>query len=50
MQKKRHIIKIGTNILTDDHRRLDLNSMRHIVYQICDALNNYPNYEFIIVK
>ena len=50
MQKKRHIIKIGTNILTDEHCQLDLNNMRHISYQIADAIAKFPNYEFIIVS
>ena len=33
---KRIIIKIGTNLLTDNHQRLDLNNMRHLIYQVAD--------------
>jgi glutamate 5-kinase len=32
--KKRITIKIGSNILTDDRRQLDLNQLRHLVNQI----------------
>ena len=45
---KRIIIKI-TNLLTD-HQRLDLNNMRHIVYQISEKLTEQTDYEFIIVS
>ena len=44
------IIKIGTNLLTDHHQRLDLNNMRNIVYQIADEIMNNNHYEFIIVS
>ena len=47
---KRIVIKIGTNLLTDKHQRLDLNNMRHIVYQISDKLQENSNYEFIIIS
>ncbi len=47
---KRIIIKIGTNLLTDHHQRLDLNNMRHIVYQIADELQKAPKTEFIIIS
>lgn len=47
---KRIVIKIGTNLLTDHHQRLDLNNMRHIVYQLADSLNNQEKNEFIIVS
>ena len=47
---KRIVIKIGTNLLTDHHQRLDLNNMRHIVYQLADSLNNQEKHEFIIVS
>ena len=50
MSKQRIIIKVGTNLLTDTHQRLDLNNMRHITYQISDRLNESSNYEFIIVS
>ena len=50
MSKKRIVIKIGTNLLTDHHQRLDLNNMRHISYQICELLNTTNQYEFIIVS
>jgi glutamate 5-kinase len=50
MSKQRIVIKIGTNLLTDDHQRLDLNNMRHLVYQIADECLNDPNKEFIIVS
>ena len=33
---KRIVIKIGTNLLTDHHQRLDLNNMRHLTHQIAD--------------
>ena len=45
---KRIVIKIGTNLLTDHHQRLDLNNMRHIVYQIAEMIND--NIEFIIIS
>jgi glutamate 5-kinase len=46
----RIIIKIGTNLLTDSHQRLDLNNMRHLIYQVADErLKEYAN-EFIIVS
>ena len=44
------VIKIGTNLLTDHHQRLDLNNMRHIVYQLADSLNSQEKHEFIIVS
>ena len=47
---KRTVIKIGTNLLTDHHQRLDLNNMRHIVYQIADELNKFDDREFIIIS
>jgi len=47
---KRIVIKVGTNLLTDHHQRLDLNNMRHIVYQIADILNKSSEYQFIIVS
>ena len=47
---KRIIIKIGTNLLTDHHQRLDLNNMRSIAYQVSDELQKNPNYEFIIIS
>ena len=47
---KRIIIKIGTNLLTDHHQRLDLNNMRSIAYQISEAYQKNPNYEFIIIS
>ena len=45
---KRIVIKIGTNLLTDHHQRLDLNNMRHIVYQIVEKINE--NIQFIIIS
>ena len=48
--KTRIVIKIGTNLLTDKYQRLDLNNMRHLVYQISDLLDTAPHYEFIIVS
>ncbi len=50
MSPKLTIIKIGTNLLTDHHQRLDLNNMRHIVYQIADERKKNPDREFIIVS
>ena len=47
---KRIVIKIGTNLLTDHHQRLDLNNMRHIVYQIADEIERAPQTEFIIIS
>jgi len=46
----RIIIKIGTNLLTDHHQRLDLNNMRNLIYQVAEErLKECPN-EFIIVS
>ncbi len=50
MSAKLTIVKIGTNLLTDHHQRLDLNNMRHIVYQIADEHQKNPEREFIIVS
>lgn len=47
---KRIIIKIGTNLLTDQNQRLDLNNMRHLIYQIADEQLQKTNNEFIIVS
>lgn len=47
---KRIIIKIGTNLLTDNHQRLDLNNMRHLIYQMADEQLKETTYEFIIVS
>lgn len=47
---KRIIIKIGTNLLTDNHQRLDLNNMRHLIYQVADEQLKETIYEFIIVS
>ena len=44
------IIKIGTNLLTDKDKRLDLNNMRQIVYQIANHLTDNPKDKFIIVS
>lgn len=33
------VVKIGTNLLTTDDRRLDLNNLRELVHQICDELD-----------
>lgn len=44
------IIKIGTNLLTDHHQRLDLNNMRQLVYQIADINAHSSDYQFIIVS
>ena len=30
------VVKIGTNLLTTEDRRLDLNNLRDLVHQICD--------------
>tara|TARA_A100001015_G_scaffold321681_1_gene454019 strand:+ start:1607 stop:2365 length:759 start_codon:yes stop_codon:yes gene_type:complete len=50
MLTKRYVIKIGTNILTDTHQRLDLNNMRHLVQQISKEIQNSSNIECIIVS
>ncbi|MEK9726571.1 MAG: glutamate 5-kinase [Candidatus Margulisiibacteriota bacterium] len=47
---KRIIIKIGTNLLTDHHQRLDLNNMRHLTYQIAEILSSNSNVEFLLVS
>jgi len=47
---KRIVIKIGTNLLTDQYQRLDLNNMRHIAYQISDIMTTHASFEFIIVS
>lgn len=47
---KRIVIKIGTNLLTDHHQRLDLNNMRQLIYQIADEKLKKQNNEFIIVS
>ncbi len=47
---KRIVIKIGTNLLTDHHQRLDLNNMRHIIYQIAEEAKKNPETNFIIVS
>ena len=44
------VIKIGTNLLTDQHQRLDLNNMRQLVYQISEHLIKCPNNKVIIVS
>lgn len=50
MLKKRIVIKIGTNLLTDTNQQLDLNNMRNIVNQISTELSESSPYEFIIVS
>jgi glutamate 5-kinase len=47
---KRIIIKVGTNLLTDQNQQLDLNNMRQIVYQICTELHQNNQTEFILVS
>lgn len=47
---KRIVIKIGTNLLTDHHQRLDLNNMRHLTHQIADEYLKDNALEFIIVS
>jgi glutamate 5-kinase len=48
--KKRILIKVGTNLLTDENQELDLNNMRNIVFQITDILRENKTYEFIMVS
>ena len=48
--KTRIVIKIGTHLLTDKYQQLDLNNMRHLVYQISNLLIKMPNHECIIVS
>ncbi|NBV41838.1 glutamate 5-kinase [bacterium] len=48
MNKPVIVVKIGTNLLTTPERRLDVNNLRDLVYQICDELDR-KEARFVIV-
>lgn len=43
------VVKIGTNLLTTDDMRLDLNNLRNLIYQLCDVYDQ-GHYDFVVVS